>query len=207
MLPGTCTSALTTQTSPSNVSHRWVPPCAQGRPTREKAAGAPYSSTRGCRVPHLGASEASGSTGRQRARRVELQRPARARPGAAVAFYQAAFGWQTSDLGYATMIRQPGYGDHLEATVDPDIRARQSGDFVPPGVADAIAWVAPAAPDEPPRWRTTFTVADRDRTVEDAERLGARVLAQDDTQWTRTAVIKDPQGAEFTASQFTPPTG
>jgi len=44
-------------------------------------------------------------------------------------------------------------------------------------------------------------------TVADAERLGAQVLVGDDTQWTRTALIRDPQGAEFTASQFTPPSG
>jgi hypothetical protein len=43
--------------------------------------------------------------------------------------------------------------------------------------------------------------------VVDAERLGAQILGQADTEWTRTALIRDPQGAEFTASQFTPPTG
>ena len=48
-------------------------------------------------------------------------------PQAAMAFYEEAFGWQVDDLGFATMIRRPGYGDHLEATVDPGIRARQSG--------------------------------------------------------------------------------
>ena len=75
------------------------------------------------------------------------------------------------------------------------------------GFEDAIAWVAPTAPGEPPRWHVSFTVADRDQTVADAERLGAQVLGRDDTEWTRTALIRDPQGAEFTASQFTPPSG
>jgi predicted enzyme related to lactoylglutathione lyase len=128
-------------------------------------------------------------------------------PKAAMAFYQEAFGWQVDDLGFATLIRRPGYGDHLEATVDPDIRARQSGIVAPPGFEDAIAWVVPTAPDEPPRWHVSFTVADRDQTVADAELLGAHVLGQHDTAWTRTALIRDPQGAEFTASQFTPPSG
>lgn len=91
--------------------------------------------------------------------------------------------------------------------VDPDIRARQSGVVAPPGFEDAIAWIAPTGPDEPPRWHITFAVADRDRTATDAERLGAHVLGQDDTEWTRTVLIRDPQGAEFTASQFTPPSG
>jgi predicted enzyme related to lactoylglutathione lyase len=132
-------------------------------------------------------------------------------PTAAIAFYEKAFGWQTDDLGFATLIRRPGYGDHLEATVDPDVRARQArvqaGLMVPPGFEDAIAWVVRTAPDESPGWHVSFTVADRDRTAAEAERLGAHVLRKDDTQWTRTALIRDPQGAEFTASQFTPPSG
>jgi predicted enzyme related to lactoylglutathione lyase len=128
-------------------------------------------------------------------------------PGEAVKFYEDAFGWQVDDLGFAMMIRRPGYGDHLEATVDPGIRARQSQLAAPPGFEDAIAWIATTAPGELPRWHVSFTVADRDQTVADAKRLGARVLRQDDTDWTRTALIRDPQGAEFTASQFTPPSG
>ncbi len=128
-------------------------------------------------------------------------------PRAAIAFYEEAFGWQVDDLGFATMIRRPGYGDHLEATVDPGIRARQSRVVAPPGFEDAIGWLLPTAPGEPSRWHVSFTVADRDRTAADAEQLGAQVLARDDTKWTRTALIRDPQGAEFTASQFTPPSG
>lgn len=128
-------------------------------------------------------------------------------PKAAIAFYETAFGWQIDDLGFATLVRRPGYGDHLEATVDPDIRARQAGPMVPPGFADAIAWVAPTAADESPHWHVSFTVADRDQTVAAAERLGAQVIRQDDTMWTRSALIRDPQGAEFSASQFTPPAG
>lgn len=124
-------------------------------------------------------------------------------PKAAIAFYEKAFGWEVNDLGFATLVRSPGYGDHLEATVDPDIRARQGGTMV--GFEDAVAWVAPATADESPQWHVSFTVADRDQTVVAAQRLGAQVLRQDDTMWTRTALIRDPQGAEFTASQFKPP--
>lgn len=130
-----------------------------------------------------------------------------ANPRAAIAFYEDAFGWQVDDLGFAMMIRRPGYGDHLEATVDPGIRARQSALVAPPGFEDAIAWIATTAPDKPPHWHVSFTVADRDRTVVDAKRLGAQVMSQNETKWTRTALIRDPQGAEFTASQFTPPSG
>jgi len=124
---------------------------------------------------------------------------------AAADFYAAAFGWAFDDLGFATMIRRPGYGDHLEATVDPDIRARQQGVVAPPGFEDAIAWLAPVGSGEHPHWHVSFAVADRDRAAGDAQRLGAEVLDQDDTEWTRTALIRDPQGAVFTASQFTPP--
>jgi predicted enzyme related to lactoylglutathione lyase len=126
-------------------------------------------------------------------------------PGAAIKFYEDVFGWQVDDLGFGMMIRRPGYGDHLEATIDPGIRARQSVLAPPPGFEDAIAWIAPTGPDERPHWHVSFTVADRDRTVVEAKRLGAQVLSQSETEWTRTALIRDPQGAEFTASQFTPP--
>ncbi|HEV7168421.1 MAG TPA: VOC family protein [Micrococcaceae bacterium] len=126
---------------------------------------------------------------------------------AAGAFYREAFGWQFDDLGFATLIRRPGYGDHLAASVDPDIRARQAAVATPSGFEDAIAWVVPASPDEMPHWHVSFTVADRDQTAADVQRLGGLILGQDDTDWTRTVLIRDPGGAVFTASQFTPPSG
>ena len=133
--------------------------------------------------------------------------PHTADPRAAAAFYHEAFGWQVDNVGFGLMVRSPGYGDYLEATVDPDIRKRQTGISAPPGFEDAIAWIVATAGDEAPHWHVTFAVADRDQTVADAERLGAQVLTQSDTGWTREALIRDPQGAEFTASQFTPPSG
>jgi len=125
-------------------------------------------------------------------------------PAASGRFYTAVFGWSFDDIGYATMIRRPGYGDHLESTVDPDIRERQSHPMVPPGFADAIGWLNPADALGA-RWHVSFTVADRDQTVATAERLGGTVVSTVDTDWTRDAVLRDPQGAVFTASQFTPP--
>ncbi|WP_216905575.1 VOC family protein [Nocardia noduli] len=121
------------------------------------------------------------------------------------AFYTEVFGWSIDDLGFSTMIRRPGYGDHLAATVDPNIYERQSGDMVPPGFADAIGWAVPVPPDQTPHWHVAFTVADRDETATAADRLGGTVLATSDSEWTRDALIRDPQGATFTASQFTPP--
>ncbi|WP_163161636.1 VOC family protein [Arthrobacter sp. Alg241-R88] len=128
-------------------------------------------------------------------------------PSGGIAFYEDAFGWQVDDVGFGLMVRRPGYGDHLEATIYPDIRIEHSEIAAPPGFDDAIAWVVATAAGEPPHWHVTFAVADRDQTVADAIRLGAEILRQYDTGWTREALIRDPQGATFSASQFTPPTG
>ena len=60
--------------------------------------------------------------------------------------------------------------------------------------------------DQAPHWHVTFTVHDRDATAAAAEQLGGSVLNRGDTEWTRDALLRDPQGAVFTVSQFTPPT-
>jgi predicted enzyme related to lactoylglutathione lyase len=125
-------------------------------------------------------------------------------PHAATAFYAPLFGWEVDDVGFATMVRRPGYGDHLEATVDPGIRTRQSGVSAPPGFEDAIAWMVTAKTD---RWQVSFTVEDRDSSADSADNLGGTVIATEDTEWTKTATIRDPQGAELVLSQFTPPSG
>ncbi|HTU94332.1 MAG TPA: VOC family protein [Solirubrobacteraceae bacterium] len=123
----------------------------------------------------------------------------------AVTFYADAFGWVVEDLGFATMARRPGYGDHLEATVDPAIRQRHVDVGAPPGFEDVIAGVAAVESRLAPHWHVTFSVSDRDAAAERVERLGGEVLSTADTPWTRTALIRDPQRAVFTASQFTPP--
>jgi predicted enzyme related to lactoylglutathione lyase len=125
---------------------------------------------------------------------------------AAMAFYAPLFGWRAVDMaqGAGTMLQVPGYGDHLAATVDPGIHERQAA--APPGFADVIGSLV-VTPDEPAHWHVTFTVADRDGSVATAERLGATVLRSADELWTRNALLRDPQGAEFTVSQFTPPGG
>ena len=51
----------------------------------------------------------------------------------------------------------------------------------------------------------SFTVADRDQSAATAESLGGTVVGTEDAEWTKTATIRDPQGAEFVLSQFTPP--
>jgi predicted enzyme related to lactoylglutathione lyase len=126
------------------------------------------------------------------------------RPDQARAFYAGVFGWVPMDAeGGAEMWRQAGYGDHLEATVDPDIRARQA--HAPEGFEDAVAGLVSTTDGAPPHWSVVFTVADRDVAVAVAQRLGADVLSTEETMWTREAVIRDPQGADLTLSQFAPP--
>jgi predicted enzyme related to lactoylglutathione lyase len=134
----------------------------------------------------------------------DLHTPDRA---AAMAFYTPLFGWRAVDLGSGagTMIQVPGYGDHLAATVDPGIYQRQA--TAPPGFADVIGGLAVIGAGEPPHWHVTFTVADRDASAATAEGLGATIMRSSQSVWTRDALVRDPQGAEFTISQFTPPGG
>jgi predicted enzyme related to lactoylglutathione lyase len=126
---------------------------------------------------------------------------------AALAFYTPLFGWRAADLDQdaGTMLQVPGYGDHLAATVDPGIHERQAS--APAGFADVIGGLVVIGDDETPRWHVTFTVADRDDTAATAERLGATIVRSSENPWTRDALVRDPQGAEFTVSQFTPPEG
>ncbi len=126
---------------------------------------------------------------------------------AAMAFYTPLFGWRAADLdqGAGTMLQVPGYGDHLAATIDPGIHERQAS--APAGFAYVIGGLVVIGDGERARWHVTFTVADRDDCAATAQRLGATVVRSSDNLWTKDALIRDPQGAEFTVSQFTPPTG
>ncbi|GAA1920031.1 VOC family protein [Microbacterium aoyamense] len=115
-------------------------------------------------------------------------------------FYGDIFGWRVdADLG-AGMIRLPGYGDHLAATIDPDIHERQA--FAPEGFADVIAGLTP---DDSSEWIMRFTVGDRDDSAERIESLGGSVLTRADTEWTKEAMAEDPAGARFVISQLSPP--
>lgn len=129
-------------------------------------------------------------------------------PAAAERFYAELFGWEADPDEYgagAQMWRRPGYGDHLAATIDPGIHERQAAIEAPPGFADAIAWLAGVDDGEAPNWHVTFTVEDRDDSVARALDLGATDRSGPvDTPWTKSAVIRDPQGALLTLSQFDP---
>ena len=125
-------------------------------------------------------------------------------PAAAQRFYTGIFGWRYLDLGATVeaMIAVPGYGDYLAATSDPDIYERQAG--APEGFADVIGAVE-SSPTGTSRWRVKFSVADRAESAALAEKLGGTVLGTDDQEWALLADIRDPQGAEFTISEFHDP--
>jgi len=128
-------------------------------------------------------------------------------PEGARAFYDAVFGWRVLDLGGGSAWTLPGYGDHLEAS-DPGLRERVAESGGPSGFEDVVATSMPIPadrPDTPPNWGVTFAVDDADATAGKAIGLGGKLLAGPfDAPWVRMAVIADPGGAAFVASQFVP---
>ncbi len=126
---------------------------------------------------------------------------------AARRFYGAVFGWETLDMGGGDGWRLPGYGDHLEQR-DPGFRQRVADLGGPEGFEDVVASIERLGddqPDVPPHWNVVFATADADATARRAAELGGRVVAGPfDAPWVRMAVIADPAGATFTASQFVP---
>lgn len=126
-------------------------------------------------------------------------------PEAAKVFYGAVFGWQTLSLPSGAMWTLPGYGDHLEETT-PGLREQMTQMGAPDGFIDVVAALGPIEDDSTPaHWSVTFAVDDADATATQASALGGEVVAGPvDAPWTRMAVIKDPQGATFVASQFVP---
>jgi uncharacterized protein len=132
----------------------------------------------------------------------------------ATAFYGDVFGWVAGALEGGgmefTFLRLPGYGDFLERTVQPGLRAGQEEAGAPPEFADVVAsmvrMTSDRFPDDvPPHWSVTFAVDDTDATASRAEELGGTLMAPPmDAGPTRIAVVRDPQGAVFTASRFYP---
>ena len=133
---------------------------------------------------------------------------------AATAFYGAVFGWVAGELegGGAefTFLRLPGYGDFLERSVQPGLRAGQEEAGAPPEFADVVAGLVKMTSDRfpddvPPHWSVTFAVDDADAIAARAEELGGALVAPPmDAGPTRITVVRDPQGAVFTASRFYP---
>lgn len=124
-------------------------------------------------------------------------------------FYSAVFGWEVVQIGDGPMWALAGYGAFLE-TINPGTLANQAEMGAPAGFENVVASIAPIPDDEaaPARWGVTFGVADADLTAKLAVDLGGRLVVEPtDVPWERRTVIADPQGALFTASQFTPDNG
>ncbi|TMM19114.1 MAG: VOC family protein [Actinobacteria bacterium] len=128
-------------------------------------------------------------------------------PKGAEAFYGAVFGWKTLALPAGVMWTLPGYGDHLEERT-PGLRKQQAEMGGPEGFIDVVATINPIADDDsrtPAHWSVTFGVDDAETAATKARQLGGTVVAGPfDAPWARLAVITDPQGATFIASQFVP---
>jgi uncharacterized protein len=126
---------------------------------------------------------------------------------AAQRFYGAVFGWEADgiDMGALAglMVRLPGYADFLEQ-FDPGIKQRHADFGAPPGFSDCVAWILPL--DEgAPHWNVTFSVADTDAVAATAQQHGGTVVVEPlDVPPVRTAVLRDPAGAQFTVSAYTP---
>jgi predicted enzyme related to lactoylglutathione lyase len=124
-------------------------------------------------------------------------------PERAEAFYGAVFGWEILDVGGAPMWALPGYGDFLEQRT-PGMRENMAAMGAPERFEDVVASTSAVA-DGPARWGVAFAVDDADAIASRVPELGGRVLvAPFDAPWVRMALISDPQGATFTASQFVP---
>jgi predicted enzyme related to lactoylglutathione lyase len=117
----------------------------------------------------------------------------------AARFYGAVFGWE---LLHESMWALPAYGDFLEGRT-PGLRENIASMGAPPRFEEVVA--SAGTTGERPRWEVTFAVDDADAIAEKAAELGGEVLtAPHDGPWVRTTVIRDPQGATFTASKFVP---
>jgi predicted enzyme related to lactoylglutathione lyase len=126
----------------------------------------------------------------------------------AAAFYGAVFGWEPLDIGAGFQAwALDGYGDFLESRT-PGMREAMASMGAPQRFEDVVASLMPIAEDDrdtPEHWGVVFAVNDADAIAERATELGAEVLVPPfDAPWVRTTVLRDPQGAELTASQFKP---
>jgi predicted enzyme related to lactoylglutathione lyase len=128
---------------------------------------------------------------------------------AAAEFYSAVFGWRVLDMGGGiTMWALGAYGDHLERR-HPGTRESYAAMGGPAGFEDVVASITPVDRDGGPAyWGVTFAVDDADACAARASELGGRVLAGPfDAAWVRMAVLQDPHGVSFVASQYVPPSG
>ena len=124
-------------------------------------------------------------------------------PAAAKRFYGALFGWTTLDLGNGEFWTLRAYGDYLEL-LTPGTR-KGTADLGAAGFEDVVAAIAPIAGDTSPQWGVTFSTEDADATAAKAVELGGGVVVEPvDAPYSRLTVLRDPQGATFSATAFVP---
>lgn len=119
-------------------------------------------------------------------------------------FYGAVFGWTTLDLGSGQFWAMSAYGDYLE-NLTPGTRA-QAAEFGAPGFEEVVAAIAPLTSGYAgASWNVTFGTENADATAAKATELGGTVVVPPvDAPYSRLTVLRDPQGAAFTASAFVP---
>jgi predicted enzyme related to lactoylglutathione lyase len=99
---------------------------------------------------------------------------------AAVAFYEAVFGWSTHVMGDTDEFRYS---------------TLEEGDAAAAGIMDASGFLPEGVPDH---WSVYFQVTDADAAIARAEELGATVVVPaEDTPYGRLATLTDPTGAAF----------
>jgi predicted enzyme related to lactoylglutathione lyase len=124
-------------------------------------------------------------------------------PEAARRFYGAVFGWTTLDLGSGEFWTLRAYGDYLEE-LTPGTRKR-TADLGAAGFEDVVAAIAPIDDDTPAHWGVTFSTGNADATAARTAELGGAVLVPPvDAPYSRVTVLRDPQGATFSATAFVP---
>jgi uncharacterized protein len=121
-------------------------------------------------------------------------------------FYGSVFGWETLTMSGGNFWTLPAYGDYLEQ-LTPGIR-KMTADMGAAGFENVVAAIQPLAGDAadvPAHWGVQFSTDDADLTAATAAELGGDVLVQPtDVPWARITVLRDPQGATFTASKYVP---
>ena len=125
------------------------------------------------------------------------------------AFYGAVFGWTLGVHGEdgSAMLMKPGYADAQERQ-EPGFIKRLERIGAPEGFGDVVATTMPLSDGESPHWHVTFSAADVDASAKRVGELGGEVLVEPfDAPWVRVAVVRDPEGAVFTLSQFVAPDG
>jgi predicted enzyme related to lactoylglutathione lyase len=123
---------------------------------------------------------------------------------AAKRFYGAVFDWTTLDLGSGEFWALPAYGDYLEE-LTPGVRER-TAELGAAGFENVVAAIQPIAGDDgdtPASWSVTFSTDDADATAARTAELGGTVVAPPvDAPYSRVTVLRDPQGAWFSATAF-----